>query len=245
MSGNPALGAFISLPLPSIVEGAALAGLDFVIIDTEHASHNVETVENLIRAAEAYSMTAIVRVYDNDHKLIGRMLDIGAHGIQVPMIDDAGMAKRAVSSCKFAPDGTRGCSAGRGSKWGSYENYYVDANKERLTVCMCETKESVNNIGHIVKTDMLDVLFVGTGDLSQSMGHTGNIHHPDVEAAVRRVRDACVAANVVPGILAYSLEDAKKWISEGFLYVPVFNDMGLYVSAAKKQVEAVRQGISS
>ena len=149
-----------------MVEGMALAGLDFVIIDTEHSSHNVETVENLIRAAELYDITAIVRVTDYDHKNIGRMLDIGAHGIQVPMVDSAELAQKVVSACKFAPEGTRGASAGRGSKWGAYENYNADANKERMTICMCETKESVADIEQIVKTEGVDVIFIGTSDLS-------------------------------------------------------------------------------
>jgi 4-hydroxy-2-oxoheptanedioate aldolase len=158
------LGAFVSINAPSIVEVLAISGIDFVVIDMEHAPLSFESVENMIRAAEIYDITAIVRVTDFDKKAIARLLDIGSHGIQVPMVHTPQRAMEVIRAAKYPPIGDRGMSGGRGARWGSIKNYSEVSNRECITVCMCESKEAVDNIEEIVKTPMLDVLFVGAAD---------------------------------------------------------------------------------
>jgi 2-keto-3-deoxy-L-rhamnonate aldolase RhmA len=237
-----ALGAFVSISAPSIIEILAISGLDFVVIDMEHAPIGVETAENMIRAAEIYQITPIVRVTDYDDKMIGRLLDIGAYGVQVPMVHTAQRAMEVVQAAKYAPVGHRGISGGRGPKWGSIANYREVANRESMTVCMCESKEAVDNIEEIVKTPMLDVVFIGANDLSQSLGHSGDISHPVVEEHILRVVKACRESSVIPGIVTASAEEARKRINQGFRYVTVMNDAKLMITSASSLIANVRKG---
>ena len=173
---NPyALGAFLSIDAPSIVEVLAISGLDFVVLDMEHASLDFKTVENMTRAAEIYNITALARLTDYDAKVIGRLLDIGVHGVKVPMVHTAERAREIVHAAKYPPLGNRGISGGRGPRWGSIPNYREASNRECLTVCMCETVEAVKNTAEIAKTPGVDVIFVGAYDLSQSLGCPGRL----------------------------------------------------------------------
>ena len=235
------LGAFVSTSAPSIVEVLAISGLDFVVIDMEHSSFHIEGVENMIRAAEIYDIAAIVRITDYDHKMIGRLLDIGAHGIQAPMVHTAERAEEVVKAAKYSPRGERGLAAGRGPRWGSIPNYLEFANRETFTVCMCETREAVENMAEIVKTPGLDVVFVGTSDLSQSLGRPRDIHSPEVEELVMSVEKTCRGSGVIPGIVTSTPEDARRWIKQGFRYVTILNDMRLLYNAAKGLVNSVRE----
>ena len=234
MNGNYALGGFLSIGSPAIVEVVAIGGLDFVVIDTEHGEPNFESIINMCRTAEAHGITALARVTDYDHKLIGRYLDNGMHGIQVPMVETAEMAQKVVSSAKYPPLGNRGMSLGRSSKWGHVSDYFNTANHEQMTVCMCETKLGIDNIEEIVRTPNLDVVFVGTGDLSLSMGYPGQIDHPEVSEAIDHVLRACKNSGVIPGIVTNGLDAAIKRIEQGFLYVTIFNVMNLLCKETEK-----------
>lgn len=233
------LGGFISVAAPALIELVALNGLDFVIIDTEHGESNFETVINMCRAAEVCGITAIVRMTNYDQKSIGRYLDNGLHGVQVPMVETAEMARKVVEACKYAPEGVRGMSGGRGTKWGHYTDYAATANRETITVCMCETKLGVDNIEEIAKTPNLDVIFVGTGDLSQSLGVKGQ-NHPIVLEAVAHVLNACKKNDVTPGIVTGGGADAIKYIEQGFRYVTVLNDARLLGATTQKITKEIR-----
>ena len=237
-SGKYLLGGFLSIGHPAITEAVALAGLDFVIIDTEHGDPNFESVINMIRASEARGITAVVRQTSLDPKMIGRYLDNGAYGIQVPMIETAEEAKIAVEACKYAPMGTRGASGGRGAWWGAMPTPQALANQETLTVCMCETDLGVKNIDAIAKTPNLDVIFVGTGDLAQSMNAKPG--SPELEAAVATALKACKDNGVIPGIVTASVAEAKKRIEQGFTYVTCLNDMRLMYSTVKELTTNIR-----
>jgi 4-hydroxy-2-oxoheptanedioate aldolase len=235
-----ALGAFVSVNAPAIVEVLAISGLDFVVLDMEHSPLNFESVENMIRAAEIYDITAIVRVTDFDKKIIARLLDVGSHGIQVPMVHTPQRAMEVIQAAKYPPFGDRGMSGGRGTKYGSIENYREVSNRECITVCMCESKEAVDNIEEIVKTPLLDVVFVGAADLSQSLGVPGRMDDPVVEEHILRVVKACRKSGVVAGIVTSGAEEANKRISQGFRYVTVLNDMRLLKTAVSGLVADVR-----
>lgn len=239
--GDCALGVFCSINAPSIVEILAISGLDFVVIDMEHGPINVESIENMVRSAEIYGITALVRIPDYDNKLIGRLLDIGAHGVQVPMVHTAERAAEVVRAGKYAPMGVRGMSAGRGPKWGGIENYREIANRELTTVCMCESKEAVDNIEEIVKTPGLDIIFIGAVDLTQSLGCPGEVSNPVVEQHIQRVLKACQKAGVYPGIVTSGVEEAHMRIKQGFRYVSIMNDMRLMITTISKMVSDVKK----
>ena len=117
------LGAFVASCSPTNVEILGMNGLDFVILDMEHSPLGLETMVDMIRAAEAYGMVAIPRVYTIETKLMRRVLDIGAHGLLVPMVNTMDDARYVLDAVKFPPLGQRGMNAGRGPRWGAYDHY--------------------------------------------------------------------------------------------------------------------------
>jgi len=237
-NGNYALGGFLSVGCPAIAEVVAVGGLDFIVIDTEHGDSNFETVINMNRSAMARGISTIVRVTDFDQKLIGRYLDNGIDGIQCPMVEDAERAAKVVAATKYEPLGTRGSSSGRGSSWGHVPDYKNTANKETMAVCMCETAKGVDNIEQIVKVPLLDVVFIGLGDLSQSMHCKAS--DPQVQDAVKHILRVCQEAKVTPGIVSDGAEKSIHWIEMGFRYVTVLNDMKLMCATTEGITKAIR-----
>lgn len=239
----PSYGTFINVNAPNMVEICGLCGMDFVVIDTEHGALQTENVENLVRVAEYADMSALVRVTKNDPKHNARLLDIGAHGIMVPMVSTPEEARLAVQSCKYEPMGYRGIGLGRGARWATIPNYFEEANKGTIVVCMCETKEHLYHIDEIVKTEGLDVIFVGTVDLSQSLGVQGQPGHPAVEEGVQRVLKACLASGIAAGITVQNEEEAVKRAGEGFLYIAILNDMRIWQKSLNQMMGKIKPGL--
>ena len=114
-----------------IIDGLAMNGLDFVIIDCEHAETNTESIVYMCRASEVYGMAPLVRVYDpDDGPMMSRMLDVGVQGVMVPLVNTPQQAQKIVDYTKYAPVGHRGANGGRGPRWGLYDNYTVQANEQ-------------------------------------------------------------------------------------------------------------------
>lgn len=238
--GRVQIGAFVTAPCPEVVEVLGVTGFDFVILDTEHTAIGIETVADMIRGAEAQGMTAVVRVFDDTPKLLSRYQDIGAHGVQVPMVHTAKQAERIVRAMKFSPDGVRGMSGGRGTKWGRIPQYRQTSNEETLIAVMCESAEGLKNIEEIVRVPGLDAVFVGAFDLSQALGVPSDTTHPLVEEAIEKILRTCQNAGIIPGIVAPTIEIARKRISQGFLYVTILDDMAFFADAAAQRLADVK-----
>ena len=239
-NGKTCYGSFVTAPCPEVVEVLAIAGFDFVIIDTEHTATGIETVVNMIRAAEAYGTTPIVRVPDDTPKNISRYQDVGAYGVQIPMVHTAEQAAEIVRAMKYSPEGQRGMSGGRGTAWGRIADYRHASNEEVLVSVMCESKAAVDHIEEIVRVPGVDIVFIGAYDLSQSYGVPGEVTHPAVERAIERVLHACKEANVVPGIIAQDIELAKRRAREGFRYITILDDMAYFMNCVEERLNAVK-----
>jgi 2-keto-3-deoxy-L-rhamnonate aldolase RhmA len=203
--GKPVFGVMITFPSPPVVEMLGYMGFDWVLIDNEHGSITVDISEDMIRAAELTGIAPIVRPVANRPEVIAPFLDRGAWGVQVPHVNTREEAEAAVAACKYFPEGQRGSfSRGRPAEYGlsgkSTQDYFAQANANTLVCLMLEEVVAIDNIGEIVKVKGVDVLFIGSGDLSQSMGHPGQQAHPEVlavmEKGVKRIRDAGIAAGV-------------------------------------------------
>jgi 4-hydroxy-2-oxoheptanedioate aldolase len=203
-----------------LVELLGRMGFDAVFIDCEHGPPGWEEVENMVRAAELTDVTPIVRVQSNDPSTIGRALDRGAGGVQVPHINTRAQAEAAVRAAKFAPVGHRGYAGGR-SALGVKGSFTSHANDETMVVAMLEEVEALTNLDDILKVEHIDAFFIAPGDLSQSMGYPGQMDHPEVQAAaesaVRRVR----AAGRAPGVLTTSAASARRSLDMGALFIYV------------------------
>lgn len=238
--GKVQMGAFVTSPSPEVAEVLAATGFDFVIIDAEHGGSTLETVIDMIRGAEAYGMSTVVRAHDDTPKIVSRYMDVGAYGIQVPMVHTAEQAAKIVEATKFWPEGKRGMSGGRGAKWGYIPEYREAVNRESFIAVMCESVEGVKNIEEIVRVPGIDAVFIGAYDLSQDMGIPGDVMSEPMEEAIAKVLKACQDAKVIPGIVAPTVEMARKRIAQGFTYVTLFDDMVFFAESAAKRLAEVK-----
>ena len=220
-AGEAAFGCFVRTPEPSLIEYVAMLGWDFLVFDAEHGTLQPGEVEDLCRAVEPRGTTPIVRVTTNDPPTILRYLDTGAHGVHVPWVNSAAEVERAVQSVKYTPRGIRGLAGSRASEWGIREpigDYVTRANRETLVVIHIETQDAVDAIDAYLAVDGVDVLFIGPTDLSQSLGHPGDLKHPDVLRAMDRVADAVVGSGKTLGLYAGTVDMTKQWLDRGARY---------------------------
>lgn len=221
-AGTPALGCSIMIPSPQMVEMAAHAGFDWVLIDMEHGTIGLETAELMIVAAEARGITPIVRPRSNASAEITSVMDRGAAGVQVPHISTADDARRALAAVKFGPGDNRGLAAGtRPDSYGlakAMPDFVREANSQSLTCIQLEHAKAIENVDALLAVDDIDVYFIGPSDLSQSMGHPGNPKAPPVKEAIEKTLARIVAAGKTPGMPA-TADNLEQVIASGCRYI--------------------------
>lgn len=240
--GDAVFGCFLRYADASFAEFVALQGWDFVIFDGEHGTLEPRDVENLARAVELRATTPIARVPTNQAHDILRFLDTGIHGVHVPWVNTPGAAAAAVSAVKYWPLGTRGLAGSRASDWGMSEPigaYTRRANRETLVVVHIETSAAVDAIDTYVATEGIDVLFIGPTDLSHSLGHPGDIDHPDVVAAMDCVASAVRPSDKVLGVFAGTADTAVRWLDRGARYLATTPD-GFITNGMRAYLDQVR-----
>ena len=172
-------------------------GFDAAWIECEHGPVDWDALGNMTRACDLWGMTSITRVNANDAGLITRTLDRGSMGIVVPHVNSRESAEQAAQSAKYAPLGYRGMFGGRQSF--GVSDYFHTANDQTMVVVLLEEVEALANIDEILKVDNIDVFFVAPSDLAQTMGHIGNVEHPEVQAAIEEAIGKIVNAGRTPG----------------------------------------------
>jgi len=240
--GIPVIGSFVKITDPAIVEIMGKAGMDFAIIDMEHGPINVQTAQNLIRAAEVSGISPIIRVGKNDPVEILRSLDIGAEGVEVPQIGDAEDAKVMVSAARYHPEGDRGvCRYVRAAGYSSMERhqYFQMANERTITIAHLEGVRAIQNLDEIMAVKGLDILFIGPYDLSQSVGVPGEVSHPLVIKQMETVIASAKKAGKLLGTFADDIAAAKRWIDAGVMYMAISVDVGIFYNACKEIVKGL------
>lgn len=220
-SGRPALGCSLMFPSPQLVEMLGHAGFDWVLLDCEHGSLSLADVEVMTMAADAVGLTPIARPRGNDAADIQSVLDRGVAGVQIPHIDTAEDAVRAVAAVKFGPGG-RGLAAGtRPDRWGlgaKMPDFVTEANAHSLVCVQLESGTAIENADAILAVPGIDVFFIGPSDLSQSMGHPGNPKAPPVARAIEDTLALIRARGMAPGMPA-TAENLTDVLSTGCLYI--------------------------
>jgi 4-hydroxy-2-oxoheptanedioate aldolase len=209
-------------PSPQIVEMLGFAGFDWVLIDCEHGSIGPGDVELMAMACDAAGITPIARPKTNAASDIQGVMDRGVMGVQVPHVNTAEDARRAVAAVKFGPGAARGLAAGtRPDNWGlgvRMPDFARAANAQSLVCVQLEHEEAIRNVSEILKVDGIDVFFIGPSDLSQSMGFPGDPKAPPVAKAIEGTLTAIVAAGRVPGMPA-TAETVGDVVAKGCRYV--------------------------
>jgi len=220
--GEPMFGCSIMIPSPQMVEMIAHAGFDWVLIDMEHGTIGLESAELMIMAAEASGITPIVRPRTNAAQDISAVMDRGAAGVQVPHVNNAEDARRAVAAVKFGPGDNRGLAAGtrpdRYGLGGAMTEFVKQSNEHSLVCVQLEHAAAIENVKEIVQVEGVDVFFIGPSDLSQSMGFPGNAKAPPVQAAITKALREIGAAGRIAGMPA-AAEALAPVLAEGVRYI--------------------------
>jgi 4-hydroxy-2-oxoheptanedioate aldolase len=239
--GAPFLATFSIIAAVEVVELAALAGFDGIILDIEHGAHQSEALGPLILAARARDCYPLVRVRSSDPTGIAAALDAGAAGVIVPQIGSVAEAEVAVRAARFAPEGNRGANPFvRAADYSGRREWFAEANRDVAVMLMVEGQGGVAALPEILKVATLDGIFIGPVDLSHALGVPGETSHPKVIETIEAAIDACTAAGVATGIFAPTVELARRWIGRGVLLVGIGADTGHIMRAFRETVDAVR-----
>lgn len=235
------IGPFSKTSDPSMIESMGYAGFDFIIIDLEHGPNTTLNAQNLIRAADVTGTFPIVRVAKNAAVDIGKALDIGAKGVQVPQITSADEARAAVRYAKFGPEGERGvCRFVRAAEFSNKDRYtYFKEANERYLILQLEGVEAVNNIEEIVAVEGIDIIFLGPYDLSQALGVGGQIDHPIVIEKLTGIISICKERQIKTGVFTDRIDSAKEWVRLGVDYISFSVDVGILQDACKHIIQEV------
>ena len=217
-NSEPAIGVWTTLADPGIAIIFEHAGFDWLLVDNEHQPFTEDHIQAFILALRASDMSCIVRVRGNDRTHIQWVLDTGADGIIVPMIQDADDAQRAVQAAKYHPIGSRGYSPVRATDfWYDQQAYDEAANERILMICQIEQTGAVDDIERIVTMPGIDGIWIGPSDLAQAMGYHGNFEHQAVQAAVEKVIAAANKHRMPWGIPVATAEAMMKYVDRGAL----------------------------
>src|SRR3989440_2968662 len=197
---------------PDLIDQLGTLGVDGIWLEGEHGGVDYADLGNLTRACDLWGMTSVVRVMDNDYATIYRTLDRGAQGIVVPHVNTRAEAEAVVEAAKFSPLGKRGMFTSR--QGFGVGDYFKTANDQSLLIALIEDIVAVRNLAEIVKVDHIDVFFVAPSDLATSMGHIGNVGHPDVQRAIDGAITKIVQAGRVAGTLV-TLDNVERYTRLG------------------------------
>ena len=229
-SGAPSIGTWMSMAHPSIAEILAMAGYDWVVIETEHTAIDVSEVLRLIIAIEQRGSVPLVRLAWNDPIQAKAVLDSGAAGVLVPMVNNKADAELAVQMTKYPPLGSRGVGLARAQGYGEHFDVYVqNANADSLLLVQIEHREAVNNIEDILSVAGIDGIFIGPYDLSLSLGIPGNLTHPILLEAKHKVLSATLAHGLIAGVHfvqpSTAAADCEKAILDGYRFIALVTDI--------------------
>jgi 2-dehydro-3-deoxyglucarate aldolase/4-hydroxy-2-oxoheptanedioate aldolase len=242
MSGPQALGCFVfELASPAVVTQLKAAGIDFILLDLEHAPFTWREVLTLIQAGQREAMPVIVKVSELERPPIQKALDAGATGIQLARVESAEQVRQLADYVLYPPRGTRAYADGVG------HTHFLPANAREVLARaapliwpMIETIAGLEHVDEIVSAPGPDAIYVGTYDLSVDLGVPGDFEHPTQMAAVERILSACAKAGV-PAVLPSSGPQASGHLAaqgaRGFI---ICADLSLIRSGAMAAVEAHR-----
>jgi 2-keto-3-deoxy-L-rhamnonate aldolase RhmA len=221
-AGEPVFGVSVMIPSPQIVEMVAAAGFDWVLLDCEHGTLTLESVELMAMAAEASGITAIARPVTRSPEHILQVLDRGVMGVQVPHVNTAEDAREVLAAVKYHPAGRRGLAAGTRAavydSHGTLADYVKAANEATLIAIQLEEQAAIDNIDELLAVDDIDVFFIGPSDLSQSMGYPGNPKAQPVAEAIDSSFRKMRAARRIPGTPA-TAENVAEMLEKGVRYI--------------------------
>ena len=240
MERGPVYGTFLKLPRTEIVEMLVIAGYDFLICDMEHAQITELEARQVLAAARAAGIAAVVRLPDLEQGVVNRLLEAGAAGIQVPRHRADADARRVRRLMRHPPEGVR--SVGNAYPLAGYgtvaaADYLPVANASTILVGQLETSEIETPIERAIEG--LDVAFIGLMDLSVDFGVPGQFGDPQVAERVRAIEQAAHGSGIALGGVAGSAEQAQALVAAGYRYIALASDTTMFLSSARSMLHGV------
>jgi 4-hydroxy-2-oxoheptanedioate aldolase len=222
-------------------EVIAHSGFDWILLDTEHSPNELPNLVSQLQAMTGGTASPVVRAAWNDPVLIKRILDVGAQSILLPYVQTVEEAARAVQSVRYPPNGIRGVSASsRASQYGRVKDYLTRADSQIALVVQIETRSALSQLAAISEVEGVDGVFIGPADLSASLGHIGQIQHPETQAALKDAAAQLARLGKAAGILASSEAAARQYIEWGYTFVAVGVDTRLLAASADALAQAFK-----
>jgi len=231
LAGEPVYGTMVfELFTPGLPAILTAAGFDFVILDTEHSGVGIETIKTTIACARGLPLEVYVRVPEKSYAAVATVLDAGAQGIMVPMLETAEQARELVEWVRYRPEGKRGCAFGMahdGYRAGDPVATMAEANRRNLVIGLIETRKGIENAEAICAVPGFDVAWLGHFDLTNDMGITARFDHPEFWAAVDRLAVAAKKHGKALGGLDGDLAYLAKLRERGFAVLGYGNDIAV------------------
>ena len=245
--GEPSLGTFTQMLSPIAAEILGYTGLDFVLIDMEHAPLSAQSAGELIAAARGSGITPLVRAREISRSAVLQPLDYGAQGLIVPAVEMVEQVEQLVRYAKFPPVGNRGYCPTRDGGWGfdaeslqGTETYFARCNRETLLIPQCETRGCLEHIDEITAMEGVDGIFVGPFDLSIALGIPMQFDAPAMKEAMARILDACRRNHKMAFIFCGDAATARQRAAEGYDSVTTGLDALMLTNAYRDMVRTIR-----
>ena len=234
------LGCFLTWPTAGVAELLALAGFDFLVLDAEHGFFSIESIEQMIIAADGAGLPAIVRVPSCLAAEVGRSLDAGAAGILFPRGDGCATVRGAIQSAKFPPEGKRGLGGVRANRYGTQplDRFVKESNERTVIVAQIETAGALAELHEIAAEPGLDVLYVGPNDLTQALGVPGQYADPRYREALQTIVGQAKTSGKVAGIMLGRADQVPGLRELGYRFFTT-SDRTLVLEAARTWRQAI------
>jgi 4-hydroxy-2-oxoheptanedioate aldolase len=236
-AGRPRFGMWVASGSGYVTEICAGSGIDWVLLDQEHAPNDLRTTLEQLQVLAGYpDVDVLVRPPAADPVLVKQLLDIGAQNIIVPMIDDSAAAGKAVQATRYPPAGIRGVGSAlaRASRWNRISDYLVTSDATVSLTVQVETLAGLERLGDIADVDGVDAVFIGPADLAASMGKLGQPEHPDVVSTIENALATVVEHGKSAGVNAFNESVAHRYVRAGASFVLVGADVALLARGAEK-----------
>jgi 4-hydroxy-2-oxoheptanedioate aldolase len=244
-AGEPSVGTWLAIPSPEAAEYVSQLGFDWLVVDAEHNPIDIRTLAQMFMAMAASDTAPMVRIPWNTGENFKRVLDAGAWGVVVPMVNSREEAERAVEATRFYPQGDRSVGGGRhsmsfGTDAGQYRR---NANDEILLVLQIEHIRGVENADAILSVPGVDACFIGPNDLAASMGMGLGVplesDDPRLMEAIAHIRDTSLRYGVAPGIHCSSALGVNQRIAERFQFCAMASELGYLLAGLRTDFAAL------
>ena len=236
---RPATGMWVASGSPVVAEICAGSGVDWLLIDGEHAPNDLHSILAQLQAVAPYPVTPVIRPPAGDPVLIKQLLDLGVEVLLIPMVESREQAQALVAATRYPPEGIRGVGSAlaRASRWNRVSDYLKQAAGTVSLLVQIESRAGLDALPQIADVDGIDGIFLGPADLAASLGHLGRQDHPEVTGAVEAAIKAITAAGKPAGVNAFPKDLADRYLAAGARFILVGADVTL-LAAGSEQLAA-------